>query len=73
MATIELILTEDIHRLGNAGDVVRVKAGFGRNYLLPQGKAMLAAAEARSFGAVRPMDPQIMLGGGRDRRPDGCP
>lgn len=44
MATIEVILTEDIHRLGNAGDVVRVKAGFGRNYLLPQGKAMLATA-----------------------------
>jgi large subunit ribosomal protein L9 len=44
MATIELILTEDIHRLGNAGDVVRVKAGYGRNYLLPQGKAMLATA-----------------------------
>jgi large subunit ribosomal protein L9 len=44
MATIELILTEDVHRLGNAGDVVRVKAGYGRNYLLPQGKAMLATA-----------------------------
>jgi large subunit ribosomal protein L9 len=44
MATIELILTEDIHRLGNAGDVVRVKAGYGRNYLLPQGKALLATA-----------------------------
>lgn len=44
MATIELILTEDIHRLGNAGDVVKVKAGYGRNYLLPQGKAMLATA-----------------------------
>jgi len=44
MATIEVILTEDIHRLGNAGDVVRVKAGFGRNFLLPQGKAMLATA-----------------------------
>ena len=42
MATMEVILTEDIHRLGNAGDVVKVKAGFGRNYLLPQGKAMLA-------------------------------
>jgi large subunit ribosomal protein L9 len=44
MATIEVILTEDIHRLGNAGDVVKVKAGFGRNYLLPQGKALLATA-----------------------------
>ena len=42
MATMEVILTEDIHRLGNAGDLVKVKAGFGRNYLLPQGKAMLA-------------------------------
>ena len=44
MATIEVILTEDIHRLGNAGDVVKVKAGFGRNFLLPQGKAMLATS-----------------------------
>ena len=44
MATMEVILTEDVHRLGNAGDVVKVKAGFGRNYLLPQGKAMLATA-----------------------------
>ena len=44
MATMEVILTEDIHRLGNAGDVVKVRAGFGRNYLLPQGKAMLATA-----------------------------
>jgi large subunit ribosomal protein L9 len=42
MASMEVILTEDIHRLGNAGDVVKVRAGFGRNYLLPQGKAMLA-------------------------------
>ncbi len=47
MATIEVILTEDIHRLGNAGDVVKVKAGFGRNYLLPQGKALLATVHRR--------------------------
>lgn len=39
---MEVILTTDIARLGNAGDVVRVKDGYGRNYLLPQGKAMLA-------------------------------
>ncbi len=39
---MEVILTEDIPKLGNAGDVVRVKAGYGRNYLLPQGKALLA-------------------------------
>ena len=45
MATIEVILTEDIGKLGDAGDVVKVRAGFGRNYLLPQGKAMLATLE----------------------------
>ena len=39
---MEVILTTDIAKLGNAGDVVRVKDGYGRNYLLPQGKAMLA-------------------------------
>ena len=39
---VEVILTEDISTLGSAGEVVRVRAGFARNYLLPQGKAMLA-------------------------------
>ena len=39
---MRLILTEDIPSLGNAGEVVRVKRGYGRNYLLPQGKAQLA-------------------------------
>ena len=39
---VELILTEDISTLGNAGEVVRVRPGYARNYLLPQGKAMLA-------------------------------
>ncbi len=44
MATIEVILTEDIGKLGEAGEVVKVRAGYGRNFLLPQGKAMLATA-----------------------------
>lgn len=39
---MEVILTEDVPKLGGAGDVVRVRSGYGRNYLLPQGKAMLA-------------------------------
>ena len=39
---MELILTQDIPKLGDAGDVVRVKNGYGRNYLLPRGMAMLA-------------------------------
>jgi len=40
---MQLILKEDIHNLGKAGELVNVKPGFGRNYLLPQGKAMLAS------------------------------
>lgn len=39
---MEVILTTDIPKLGHAGDVVTVKPGYGRNYLLPQGKALLA-------------------------------
>ena len=36
---IEVILREDIKTLGHAGDMVRVKPGYARNYLLPQGLA----------------------------------
>jgi large subunit ribosomal protein L9 len=39
---LEVILTEDVPKLGRAGQVVRVKPGFARNYLLPEGKALLA-------------------------------
>lgn len=39
---MELILKETISSLGLEGDVVTVKDGFGRNYLLPQGKAVAA-------------------------------
>src|SRR4029453_9505051 len=42
MANVKLILVESIHRLGEAGDLVNVKPGFARNFLLPQGKALLA-------------------------------
>ena len=39
---MELILKETIDSLGREGELVTVKPGFGRNYLLPQGKAVLA-------------------------------
>jgi large subunit ribosomal protein L9 len=39
---MEVILFEKIDRLGGIGDLVNVKAGFARNYLLPQGKAKIA-------------------------------
>jgi len=42
MAAVEVILLERIESLGKLGDVVRVKPGFARNYLLPQHKALRA-------------------------------
>jgi large subunit ribosomal protein L9 len=44
MALVRLILREDVVALGDAGEVVDVKPGYARNYLLPQGKAILATA-----------------------------
>jgi len=42
---MEVILLEKINKLGELGDQVRVKAGYGRNYLIPVGKAVSATAE----------------------------
>jgi len=42
---MELILLEKVRNLGNLGDKVVVKPGYGRNYLLPQGKAVRVNAE----------------------------
>ena len=42
---MEVILLENISKLGKLGDTVNVKAGFGRNYLIPQGKAVYATAD----------------------------
>ena len=39
---MQVILREDIHNLGKSGELVTVKPGYGRNYLIPQGKAMIA-------------------------------
>ena len=40
---MKLILRADVENLGNLGDVVNVKPGYGRNFLLPQGLAMVAS------------------------------
>ena len=40
MPTTEVILTEQIHNLGVEADIVKVKAGFARNFLVPSGKAL---------------------------------
>ena len=42
---MEVILKEDIRNLGEIGDVVSVKPGYGRNFLVPQGKAVFATAD----------------------------
>ncbi len=42
---MDVILMENIENLGSVGDKVTVKAGFARNYLVPQGKAKMATAE----------------------------
>jgi large subunit ribosomal protein L9 len=44
MAMMQIILTKDVDTLGRAGDLLRVKPGYGRNYLLPRGLALLATA-----------------------------
>lgn len=47
---MELILLEKVRNLGNLGDKVKVKPGYGRNYLLPQGKAVpVNAANLEAF------------------------
>ena len=42
---MEVILLQKVANLGNIGDRVKVRSGFGRNYLLPQGKATLATPD----------------------------
>jgi large subunit ribosomal protein L9 len=42
---MEVILLEKVANLGGLGEKVSVKSGFGRNYLIPQGKAVFASAE----------------------------
>lgn len=43
---MKLILKEDVEKLGDAGEIVDVKPGYGRNYLIPRGKAVMATEGA---------------------------
>jgi large subunit ribosomal protein L9 len=45
MGNVQVILSEDVHALGDAGEIVSVKPGYARNFLIPQGKALIATAE----------------------------
>jgi len=42
---MNVILLDNVENLGNIGDLVKVKAGYGRNFLIPKGKAALATPE----------------------------
>ncbi|MDA9015575.1 50S ribosomal protein L9 [Flavobacteriaceae bacterium] len=44
---MELILKEDVQNLGFKDEIVMVKNGYGRNFLIPQGKAVMATVSAR--------------------------
>jgi large subunit ribosomal protein L9 len=46
MANMKLILTQDVRSLGHKDDVVTVRPGYGRNYLIPQGMAKMATESA---------------------------
>jgi large subunit ribosomal protein L9 len=46
MTTMKLILTQEVTGLGSSGDTVEVKGGYGRNYLLPRGLAIVATRGA---------------------------
>ena len=44
---MEIILKEDVVNLGYKNDIVTVKSGYGRNYLIPTGKAVIASPSAK--------------------------
>ena len=50
---MEVILLEKVENLGNIGDLVKVQAGDGRNFLLPKGKATMATADNQAAFEVR--------------------
>jgi large subunit ribosomal protein L9 len=46
---MEIILIQDVNKLGQKDDLVNVKAGYGRNYLIPQGLAVAASSSAKKM------------------------
>ena len=67
---MQVILLERIGRLGQMGDVVTVKDGFARNYLLPQGKALRATeANCKRFERERAQLEAVQVRPGPERPP----
>jgi large subunit ribosomal protein L9 len=53
---MEIILLEKVDNVGGIGDLVKVKSGYARNYLIPQGKATLATVENKAKFEARRAD-----------------
>ena len=47
--SVEVLLVHDVDNLGHRGEIVRVKPGYARNYLLPQGKATVATTQNKKL------------------------
>lgn len=71
---MEVILLEQIHGLGKIGDCVKVKPGYGRNYLLPKGHAVratqanLAEIEAKRAALEKAAQAQVKVSQGRQEK-----
>lgn len=50
---MDVILLDKVENLGNLGDIVKVKAGYGRNFLIPKGRAVPASSENRKVFDAR--------------------
>lgn len=74
---MELILLEKVQNLGNLGDRVKVKPGFGRNFLVPQGKAApateknIALFEARRAELEKAAQDRLLVAQGRSGTVNG--
>ena len=53
---MQVILLEELQNLGDLGDEVKVRAGYARNYLIPQGKAVIASEENRKKFEARRLE-----------------
>jgi large subunit ribosomal protein L9 len=74
---MEIILLQKVTNLGNIGDRVKVKSGYGRNFLLPKGKATLATAdniakfEARRAELEKKANEELVAAQGRAAKLEG--
>jgi len=66
--TVELLLVDNVENVGIVGDIVKVKAGFARNYLLPRGLATTPSQELMDQLAERRREAEAEMAALRERR-----